>query len=63
MSIPFTGTMMYLQHEKGIAKHVMSEYLQAYAKKDVVDIIQFSHGNMKENLNLRVKCMMLFHHK
>jgi hypothetical protein len=39
MSIPFTGTMMYLQHEKGIAKHVMSEYLQAYAKKDVVDII------------------------
>jgi hypothetical protein len=39
MSIPFTGTIMYLQHEKGIAKHEMSEYLQAYAKKDVVDII------------------------
>jgi len=30
---------MYLQHEKGIAKSEMSEYLQAYAKKDVVDII------------------------
>jgi hypothetical protein len=39
MSIPFTGTIMYLQHEKGIAKSEMSEYLQAYAKKDVVDII------------------------
>ena len=30
---------MYLQHEKGIAKNEMSECLQAYAKKDVVDII------------------------
>ena len=39
MSIPFTGTIMYLQHEKEIAKSEMNEYLQAYAKKNVVDII------------------------
>lgn len=39
MSIPFTGTILYLQYEKGIIKNEMSECLQEYAKKDVVDII------------------------
>ena len=39
MSIPFTGTIMYLQHEKGMAKHAMNEYMKKYSESDLKEII------------------------